>query len=79
MDRVRGTYTNDIGSVQLEIAWTDPEFDVDTAAFYYVRVLEIPTPRHALLDAIALGLDAPSEGPSVIQERAYTSPIWYLP
>ncbi|MCZ6854274.1 MAG: DUF3604 domain-containing protein, partial [Gammaproteobacteria bacterium] len=79
VDRARGTYTNDIGSVQLEIAWTDPEFDVDTAAFYYVRVLEIPTPRHALLDAIALGLDAPSEGPSVIQERAYTSPIWYLP
>ena len=79
VDRLNATYTNDIGSVQLEIAWTDPEFAAEAAAFYYVRVLEIPTPRHALMDAIALGLEAPSEGPSVIQERAYTSPIWYVP
>ena len=79
VDRSSATYTNDIGSIQLEIAWTDPEFTAEAAAFYYVRVLEIPTPRHALMDAIALGLEAPSEGPSVIQERAYTSPIWYVP
>ncbi|MFB3106876.1 MAG: DUF3604 domain-containing protein, partial [Pseudomonadales bacterium] len=55
------------------------EFDADLAVFYYLRILEIPTPRHALFDAIALGLEAPTEGPAVIQERAYTSPIWYLP
>ncbi len=79
VDRKTGTYTFEIGSVQLEIAWTDPEFDADQAAFYYLRILEIPTPRHALFDAIALGLEAPTEGPAVIQERAYTSPIWYSP
>jgi len=79
VDRTTGIYTDDIGSVELDTAWTDPEFVADQAAFYYARVLEIPTPRHALLDALALGLDAPSEGPSVIQERAYTSPIWYKP
>ncbi len=79
VDRTSGIYTNNIGSAQLETDWTDPEFAADQAAFYYVRVLEIPTPRHALLDAIALGLEEPSDGPAVIQERAYTSPIWYNP
>lgn len=79
VDRKTGRYSNDIGADQLQTVWTDPDFDANTAAFYYVRVLQIPTPRHALLDAISLGLEAPSEGPSVIQERAYTSPIWYKP
>jgi hypothetical protein len=79
VDRARGTYANTIGAPELHVVWRDPDFDPAVAAFYYVRVLEIPTPRHALLDAIALGLEEPSEGPAVIQERAYSSPIWYLP
>jgi hypothetical protein len=79
VDRKSGRYSNDIGTDQLQALWIDPDFDPGVPAFYYVRVLEIPTPRHALLDAIALGLEEPTEGPSVIQERAYTSPIWYKP
>ncbi len=79
VDRETGTYTNSIGAAQLETVWRDAEFSPNESAFYYVRVLEIPTPRHALFDALALGLEEPSEGPSVIQERAYTSPIWYVP
>ena len=79
VDRTNATWTDDIGSSQLSTVWVDPEFDSSQSAFYYVRVLEIPTPRHALYDAIALGLAEPTEGPSVIQERAYTSPIWYTP
>lgn len=79
VDRVNGTFSNTIGASQLETVWTDPDFNADRLAFYYIRVLEIPTPRHAQLDAIALGLDAPTEGPEVIQERAYASPIWYSP
>jgi hypothetical protein len=79
VDRVRGTFENTIGASELRVRWRDPEFEADRAAFYYVRVLEIPTPRHALLDALALGLDEPTEGPAVIQERAYSSPVWYTP
>ena len=79
VDRTNATWTDDIGSSQLSTVWVDPEFDASQSAFYYVRVLEIPTPRHALYDAIALGLAEPTQGPSVIQERAYTSPIWYSP
>lgn len=73
------SYTNDIGSPQLSTVWEDPEFDPIQAAFYYVRVLQIPTPRHSLYDAVALGLEKAGEFPSSIQERAYTSPIWYTP
>jgi len=74
------TYTNDIGSASLAAVWRDPDFDPDEQAFYYVRVLEIPTPRHSAFDALALGLDPREiEGPWFIQERAYTSPIWYVP
>lgn len=79
VDRNRGTFSNDIGAPVLRALWRDPDFDASRSAFYYVRVLQIPTPRHALLDALALGLDAPTEGPAVIQERAYSSPIWYAP
>jgi hypothetical protein len=79
VDRARGSYANTIGAAELRARWRDPDFDADRAAFYYVRVLEIPTPRHALLDALALGLDEPTEGPAVIQERAYSSPVWYTP
>jgi hypothetical protein len=80
VDPATGTYTNDIGSPELATAWKDPDFDPAQPAFYYVRVLEIPTPRHSVLDALALGLDPKEiQGPWFIQERAYTSPIWYRP
>jgi hypothetical protein len=74
-----GAYTNSIGSTQFTTVWTDPDFYVEQRAFYYVRVLQIPTPRHSLYDAIALQSEVPAEGPATIQERAYTSPIWYTP
>jgi len=64
------------GAPQLTAEWHDPFFDPGQDAFYYVRVLQIPTPRHSLLDAVALGEDA-AEWPASLQERAYTSPIWY--
>ncbi|MEE8298714.1 MAG: DUF3604 domain-containing protein, partial [Thermodesulfobacteriota bacterium] len=79
VDLATGRYTNDIGATELSTVWTDPEFDPSERAFYYVRVLEIPTPRHGLLDALALGESEPLEGPATIQERAYTSPVWYSP
>ena len=79
VDTDRATYTNTIGEPRLVAAWSDPEFDATQSAFYYVRVLQIPTPRHSLYDAIALGLDSADEHPATIQDRAYTSPIWYHP
>ena len=79
VDRTTGAYTNGIGAPSLTALWRDPDFDATQSSFYYLRVLEVPTPRHALLDAIALGLDKPTEGPEAIQERAYSSPIWYRP
>ncbi len=71
-------YTNTIGAAQLAAVWTDPDFKADQDAFYYARVLEIPTPRHSLYDAVALGIDVSvTKEPATIQERAYSSPIWY--
>lgn len=73
-------YTNTIGAPQLATVWTDPDFNADQEAFYYVRVIEIPTPRHSLYDAVALGINVAITGyPASIQERAYSSPIWYTP
>ena len=72
-------YSNSIGVAELAAVWRDPAFDATEASFYYVRVIEIPTPRHAQFDAVALGMEVPNYGPSTIQERAYTSPIWYPP
>lgn len=73
-------YTNDIGTAQLVTLWTDPDFDPDQTAFYYVRVIEIPTPRHSLYDAVALGIDPEvTAHAATLQERAYSSPIWYTP
>ncbi len=72
-------YDNSIGAGQLSALWTDAEFDPAQRAFYYVRVLQIPTPRHSLYDAVALQTEVPEEGPATLQERAYTSPIWYTP
>ena len=74
-----GAYTNDIGAAELAQVWTDPDFDPGTRAFYYVRVLEIPTARHSLLDAVALQGEPSDKQPPTLQERAYTSPIWYTP
>jgi hypothetical protein len=80
VDLKTGKYTNSIGDAQLATLWTDPEFDPSMRAFYYVRVLQIPTPRHTLFDTIALGIDPKQSGnPATIQERAYSSPIWYTP
>ena len=79
VDRNSARYSNSIGAAELAAVWRDPAFDAAQSAFYYVRVIEIPTPRHAQFDAAALGMQAPTYGPSVIQERAYTSPIWYRP
>jgi hypothetical protein len=68
------------GSARLDANWTDPAFDPAQPAFYYVRVLEIPTPRHSTYDAVALGIDVTATGmPEVIRERAWSSPIWYRP
>lgn len=80
VDPKRGTYSNEIGAPELEATWTDPDFDPAQKAFYYVRVLEIPTPRHSMFDFIALGVDATEQRyPWWLQERAYTSPVWYKP
>jgi hypothetical protein len=80
VDLGTGKYMNDIGNPELSTLWTDPEFDATMPAFYYVRVLQIPTPRHTLYDAIALGIDVKDTGhPATIQERVYSSPIWYTP
>lgn len=74
-----GVWSNEAGAASLSTAWEDPEFDPTIRAFYYVRVLEVPTPRHSLLDKIALGGEVETRRPDVIQERAYSSAIWYQP
>ena len=79
VDLVAGTWSNDAGAATLTAEWRDPEFDPAVAAFYYVRVLEVPTPRHSLLDKLALGGDVDTRRPDTVQERAYSSPIWYRP
>ncbi|MEM8497561.1 MAG: DUF3604 domain-containing protein [Pseudomonadota bacterium] len=80
VDLNSGQVENSIGADSLSTLWSDPDFDAEQAAFYYVRVLQIPTARHSLLDGIALQMEtAPEEGPATLQERAYTSPIWYTP
>lgn len=80
VDLKTGHFTNNIGDPELLTLWTDPEFDREQRAFYYARVLQIPTARHSTLDALALG--KPRQDwtyRTVIQERAYSSPIWYTP
>ena len=73
------SFTNSIGDPMLFAHWRDPDFDPTQSAFYYVRVLEIPTPRWTVYDAKFFRVDLPDGVPTSIQERAYTSPIWYTP
>lgn len=77
VDVAAASYTNDIGASELRVVWMDPDFDPAEPAFWYVRVLEIPTPRWSTHDAKTLGERAPE--PAAIQERAWSSPIWYQP
>ncbi len=79
VDLKTGAYTNSIGAAQLQTEWHDPTFRADQAAVYYVRVLEIPTPRWSTLRAIEYGLPLPSDVPATLQQRAWSSPIWYTP
>ena len=79
VDIEAANWTNTIGASELISVWTDPDFDADESAFYYVRVLEIPTPRWVLYDKVRLGAELPEGIELVHQERAYTSPIWYSP
>jgi hypothetical protein len=79
VDLEAANWTNTIGASELMVVWTDPDFDPDERAFYYVRVLEIPTPRWLVYDKVRLGAEIPEGAQLVHQERAYTSPIWYTP
>ncbi len=79
VDVPNATYTNSIGATELIKVWKDPEFDPALRAFYYVRVIEIPTPRWTAYDAKYFGVAMPKEVPMTTTERAYTSPIWYTP
>jgi hypothetical protein len=75
----KATYDNSIGEAYFSTYWEDPDFNPSLSAFYYVRVLEIPTPRWTTYDSVAFGIDIPSYVPKTHQERAYTSSIWYNP
>jgi hypothetical protein len=79
VDVPNATYTNSIGATELIKVWRDPEFDPALRAFYYVRVIEIPTPRWTAYDAKYFRVTMPKEVPMTTTERAYTSPIWYTP
>jgi hypothetical protein len=79
VDVANADYTNSIGDAFLMGYWEDPQFDADQRAFYYVRVIEIPTPRWTAYDAKRFGIEMPETVRMTIQDRAYTSPIWYTP
>jgi len=79
VDLEAANWTNTIGASELASVWTDPDFDPKEKAFYYGRVIEIPTPRWVLYDKVRLGAEIPKEAKLTHQERAYTSPIWYTP
>lgn len=79
VDLTTAEYSNTIGDTELSTVWTDPDFDPSQMAFYYARVLEIPTPRWSTYDAVRSGLPLLDDVPATIRERAWTSPIWYTP
>ena len=78
VDVESATYVNSIGDHSLSTTWTDPDFDREEAAFYYMRVLQIPTPRWQIYETSFNGVKERPK-PTSIQERAYSSPIWYTP
>jgi hypothetical protein len=75
----KATWKNTIGSTEFISVWTDPDFDASQSAFYYARVIEIPTPRWTAYEALRFGVEMTPNVPMTTQERAYTSPIWYTP
>jgi hypothetical protein len=79
VDAEIANFTNTIGASELATVWADPDFDPDQRAFYYARVIEIPTPRWSTIEAHRFGIPIPDGAPVSTQERAYTSPIWYTP
>ena len=79
VDAESASFTNTIGASELATVWRDPDFNPGQKAFYYARVIEIPTPRWTTIDAFRFGIDIPEGAPISTQERAYTSPIWYSP
>jgi hypothetical protein len=79
VDVANATWSNSIGSPELIAVWTDPDFDGQEKAFYYARVIEIPTPRWTAYEAMRFGVEMSDQVPMMTQERAYTSPIWYAP
>ncbi|RPH98064.1 MAG: DUF3604 domain-containing protein, partial [Lysobacterales bacterium] len=79
VDIATATWSNSIGAPELIAVWQDPDFDPELSAFYYARVIEIPTPRWTAYEALRFGIDMPEHVPMTTQERAYTSPIWYDP
>ncbi|MHC4842915.1 MAG: DUF3604 domain-containing protein [Planctomycetota bacterium] len=79
VDVENATFKNTIGETELITVWEDPDFDPKLRAFYYARVIEIPTPRWTAYDALRFGIEMPEDVPMTTQERAYTSPIWYTP
>jgi hypothetical protein len=79
VDVAKATWKNTIGAPELATTWKDPDFDAKQPAFYYARVIEIPTPRWTAYEALRFGIKMPPEVPMTTQERAYTSPIWYTP
>jgi hypothetical protein len=79
VDVEKASYTNAIGAPFLSPYWKVPAFDAKNQAFYYMRVIEIPTLRWTTCDDIIFGVELPDDVPASVQERAYTSPIWYAP